>query len=136
MKNWDLCNVISDKFHVIKHVISLKISNVHQSEIPKCAGGIYLFFKNHYRPAAKNHYPAILECSSQTRKSMKMSTSSRKKNIVFKEHLQMAASFFSVQDFACHHKYLFEIFVLVFKEFFYRFLHTVERFFSVVISIL
>ena len=113
---------------MIKHVISHEISNVDQSEIPKCAGGIYLFFKNHYRPVAKNHYPAILECSSQTRKSMKMSTSSRKKNIVFKEHLQMAASFFSVQDFACHHKYLFEIFALVFKEFFYRYLHTVERF--------
>ena len=45
--------------------------------------GIDLFFKNKCRAVIKNLCPGILSCSSNTRKSLKMSTSARKKEHLF-----------------------------------------------------
>ena len=45
--------------------------------------GIDTFYKNKYRPVAKNHYPSILSRASKTRKSMNMSISSCKKGTPF-----------------------------------------------------
>ena len=49
-----------------------------------------LFYKNDYRPVAKDHCPS---CSSKTRKSLSMTTLVNRKEHLFKEDLLVASTY-------------------------------------------
>ena len=79
-------DVFANMWHTALLFLVIAVEKTYFIEHTHICLSIDLYFNTNYRLATKNHYPGILNCSSEIRKFMKMSTSPNKTEHLFYKH--------------------------------------------------